>query len=335
MTPVQTSAGPSIPVGPPTDAKPAPPTGQGPRRSWHLRANAIVLLYVALALVTLAFQGSDALPVPRWLAVHLLLLGAATNAIVTWTEHFAVALLRSAAPPRAVAAARLVALNAAIAGVLVGVAADVPVLTMVAATLLGLVVLAHLGALVRISRHALMSRFAGTIAFYVAAGIALTAGIALGTVVSVGHLEHATHEQLHAAHVHANVLGWIGLTVLGTLFTLWPTVLRTRMVDDVMRTAKVCLALVVTGVTLAVVGLATGIRPAAVGGLALYAGGVGVAGLRVTVSIGVATFGARSDDVAEILNEADKALYAAKSAGRNRVLGATPPSSNHKVTDAA
>jgi len=63
--------------------------------------------------------------------------------------------------------------------------------------------------------------------------------------------------------------------------------------------------------------------------------GVGVACLRVTVSIGVATFGARSDDVAEILNEADKALYAAKSAGRNRVLGATPPSNNHKVTDAA
>jgi nitrite reductase (NO-forming) len=277
MTPVQTSAGPSIPVGPPTDAKPAPPTGQGPRRSWHLRANAVVLLYVALALVALAFQGSDALPVPRWLAVHLLLLGAATNAIVTWTEHFAVALLRSAAPPRAVAAARLVALNAAIIGVLVGVAADVPVLTMVAATLLGLVVLAHLGALVRISRHALMSRFAGTIAFYVAAGIALTAGIALGTVVSVGHLDHATHEQLHAAHVHANVLGWIGLTVLGTLFTLWPTVVRTRMVDDVMRTAKVCLVLVVAGVTLTVVGLATDVRAAAVGGLALYAGGVGVA----------------------------------------------------------
>jgi len=63
--------------------------------------------------------------------------------------------------------------------------------------------------------------------------------------------------------------------------------------------------------------------------------GVGVSGLRVTVSIGVATFEARSDDIAEILNEADKALYAAKSAGRNRVLGATPPSNSHKVTDAA
>jgi nitrite reductase (NO-forming) len=276
MTPVQTSAGPSIPVGPPRDAKPAPPTGQGPRRAWHLRANAVVLVYVALALVCLALQGSS-LPMPRWLAVHLLLLGAVTNAIVTWTEHFAVALLRASAPPRPVAAARLVALNVAVAGVLVGVAADLPVLTMGAATLLALVVLAHVSVLVRMSRHALMNRFAGTIGFYVMAGVALVAGIALGTVVSVADLSHPVHEQLHAAHVHANVLGWVGLTVLGTLFTLWPTVLRTRMADDVMRSAKVCLALGAAGVTLTVAGLGTASRPVALAGLALFAAAVAVA----------------------------------------------------------
>jgi nitrite reductase (NO-forming) len=276
MTPVQTSAGPSIPVGPPRDARPAPPTGQGPRRTWHLRANAVVLVYVALAVAALALQGS-ALPVPRWLAVHLLLLGAVTNAIVTWTEHFAVALLRATAPPRRMSAGRLVALNVAIVGVLVGVAADLRLVTMVAATLLAVVVIVHLGALVRISRHALQGRFAGTIAFYVVAGLALAAGIALGTVVSVADLSHPVHEQLHAAHVHANVLGWIGVTVLGTLFTLWPTVLRTRMVDDVMRTARVCLALATAGLTATVVGLATWVRPVALAGLVLYAAGVAVA----------------------------------------------------------
>ncbi len=29
-----------------------------------------------------------------------------------------------------------------------------------------------------------------------------------------------------------NLLGWIGLTVLGTLVTLWPTMLRTQMADN-------------------------------------------------------------------------------------------------------
>jgi hypothetical protein len=32
-----------------------------------------------------------------WLAVHLVLFGAVTNAIVVWSEHFTAALLR--APP--------------------------------------------------------------------------------------------------------------------------------------------------------------------------------------------------------------------------------------------
>ena len=162
MTPVQTSAGPSIPVGPPRDARPAPPTGQGPRRTWHLRANAVVLVYVALAVAALALRGS-ALPGPRGLAVHPRLLGAVPNAIVTWTEHFAVALLRATAPPRRMSAGRLVALNVAIVGVLVGVAADLRLVTMVAATLLAVVVIVHLGALVRISRHALQGRVAGTV----------------------------------------------------------------------------------------------------------------------------------------------------------------------------
>lgn len=276
MSPVKTSAGPSIPVGPPRDAARTPTSGQGPRRTWHLRANAVVLVYVALAVGAVALQGTS-LPMPRWLAVHLLLLGAVTNAIVTWTEHFAVALLRSVPPPRAVAAGRLVALNVAVIGVLVGVAGDVPVLTMTMATLLGLVVLVHLGALVRLSRRALMNRFAGTIAFYVAGGLALAAGIGLGVTVSVAHVDHVLHEDLHAAHVHANVLGWVGLTVLGTLFTLWPTVLRTRMADDVMQTAKLCLALVVPGLAVAVTGLALNSQIAGVGGLALYAIGVVVA----------------------------------------------------------
>ncbi len=47
-----------------------------------------------------------------------------------------------------------------------------------------------------------------------------------------------------------------------------------------------------------------------------------VAGLAITVSAGVASV--RGDDctLSELLREADRALYAAKAAGRNRVLTA-------------
>ncbi|MBC7557902.1 MAG: multicopper oxidase domain-containing protein [Dermatophilaceae bacterium] len=256
---------------------PRPPAGQRPRRSWHLRANAVVLAYVALSILTVVLQGWPALPMPRWLAVHLLLLGAVTNAIVTWTEHFAVALLRARQPSRRAAAGRLAALNLAILGILCGVAHGLATVTLVSATLLAVVVLAHLGSLLRIARHALMGRFAGTVRFYVVAGIALVVGITFGTLLAMSAVSHQWHAPLHAAHVHANVFGWVGLTVLGTLFTLWPTVLRTRMVDHVMLAAQRCLVLTATGLAIVVTGLAMDLRWAAVAGLVVYGAGVGVA----------------------------------------------------------
>jgi len=257
--------------------KSAPPAAQGSRRSWHLRANAVVLAYVALAALTVGLHGWPPMPMPRWLAVHLLLLGAVTNAIVTWTEHFAVALLRARQPSRRAAAGRLAALNLAIVGVLIGVAGDLAMVTVASATLLGAVVLAHLGSLLRIARNALMGRFAGTVRFYVAGGVALVVGITFGALVAVDAVSPRWHEPLHAAHVHANVFGWVGLTVLGTLFTLWPTVLRTRMVDHVMRAATRCLVLTTTGLAIAVAGLATELRWVGIAGLALYGAGVVVA----------------------------------------------------------
>lgn len=253
-----------------------PPPGDGAtRRSWHLRANALVLLYVAAALVTLLAH--DVLPLPRWLAVHLLLLGAATNAIVTWSEHFAIALLHAPAPARSRSAARLAALNLAVVTVLVGFCAGRTAAVLVGAVLLVAVVVAHVVTLVVLSRHALMSRFAGTIRFYLAGGVALVVGVSLGTTMALGDEHGAWHERLHAAHVHANVLGWVALSVLGTLFTLWPTMLRTRIVDDAMTAARRCLWLTVGGLVVTVGGFLAGQRVVAIAGLVVYGAGVVVA----------------------------------------------------------
>jgi diguanylate cyclase (GGDEF)-like protein len=50
----------------------------------------------------------------------------------------------------------------------------------------------------------------------------------------------------------------------------------------------------------------------------------GVGPLRVTISVGVASFGHDATDVAELFGKADAALYAAKHAGRDRVTAAEP-----------
>src|SRR5690606_7035967 len=77
---------------------------------WHLRAGSLVVAWlVALLLVALNHRF---VPASRWLMVHLLLLGAVTNAILIWSAHFAAALLRLPEPAtRRAEGSRLLALN--------------------------------------------------------------------------------------------------------------------------------------------------------------------------------------------------------------------------------
>ena len=242
------------------------------RQAGHTAANAVVVAYLLAAAVRIAVHTPDV--APDWLLVHLLLLGALTNAIVTWSSHFAVALLQQPQLPAAVPLVRLVVLNVAVVGVLVGVSEGWRAVTIGSAALLTLVVLAHLAALVRIGQAGRKKRFAPTVRFYWSAAVALLLGVSAGVTMAVAELPAAWYERVYLAHVHLNLFGWITLTVLGTLFTLWPTALRTRMVTGLERAALVCLLCCSGGLALAVAGLLSWTRPLAIAGLLLYCAGV-------------------------------------------------------------
>ncbi|WP_216721849.1 multicopper oxidase domain-containing protein [Streptomyces mayonensis] len=244
-------------------------------RARHLTAHLLVVAWLLPAIVAAA--GRDELPVARWLAVHLFLLGAATTAVLVWSEHFAVALLHARAPARWGSDARIAGVNAAAAGILAGVWADRPVLTGAACLLLVTAVGAHLVTLVRLGRGALGGRLAPVVGFYRAAAGALIAGAVLGWLLATGVAGPRWYAGLRSAHVHVTLLGWIGLPVLGTLFMLWPTVLGVRMSGPTTRVARRVLALTVTGLLVAVTALVAGWRPGAVAGIAGYAAGVGLA----------------------------------------------------------
>jgi nitrite reductase (NO-forming) len=216
-----------------TTGRPAK-TGRAHR---HLLVAGFVLAYLAAGGVTFAL--GDRVAGGDWLALHLVLLGAATNAIVVWSEHFAAALLRAPPVAERTATARALALNLGIVAVLGGVHTRRPALAAAGACLAGLVVLGHALALaIRIGR-ALPARLSRTVWFYVAAGAALLAGMGLGLWLAGGVVSSAeAYLALRLAHAHLNVLGWIGLTVVGTQFTLWPTVLRTRMVPGLERAVR-------------------------------------------------------------------------------------------------
>ncbi len=253
----------------PPGARPAPPRPRHGRARWHAIANAVVLGWLALTAVAAIAHGG--LPAPRWLALHVFLLGAVTNAIVTWTEHFAVALLRLAEPPARWRAARLIALNAGVVAVLTGASTGPVAVGVAGAGVVVAVVGAHVGSLIVWSRGALAGRFSHVVTWYVWAGAALVTGGTLGALMLSGHVTGAGEERLIAAHVHANLLGWVGLAVLGTLFTLWPTVLRTQVADGVGRVARLSVRMAVPGLAVTVGGLLAGVRWLAALGLLLYA----------------------------------------------------------------
>jgi nitrite reductase (NO-forming) len=252
-------------------------TGRGVRRARrHLLVAGVVLTYLAAGGVTLAL--GDRVAGGGWLALHLVLLGAVTNAIVVWSEHFAAALLRTPPATEGAATARSLALNLGIVAVLTGVHVGRSALAAAGAGLAGVVVLGHGLALATRIGQALPARLAGTVWFYVAAGAALLAGMGLGLWLAGGVAGSVdAYRALRLAHVHLNVLGWVGLAVVGTQFTLWPTVLRTRMVPGLERAIRWSLPPLAAGLAVAAAGLAGQRRVVATAGLATYAAGLAVA----------------------------------------------------------
>lgn len=241
------------------------------RRAGHTAANAAVVGYL-LAAAVLVFADLPG-AAPTWLLVHLLLLGAATNAIVTWTAHFASTLLQQPQLPAVLIGARVVALNLAVVGVLTGVQEGWTALVVAAAVLLAMVLAAHLGLLVQTVHAGRTRRFAPAVRFYWAAAAAVLLGISAGTAMVVG-VPSTWWERTYVVHVQLNLLGWVTLAVLGTQFTLWPTALRTRMVEGTEQTARRCLVATSAGLTAAVTGVLADVRALAVVGLVLYLVGV-------------------------------------------------------------
>ncbi len=243
------------------------------RSDWHLRAGAVVIAWLTAAVVAalLALVTS----VPDWLPVHLLLLGALSNAILIWSSHFSAAVLRL--PDRSSGrheAVRLIAFNAGalvvVAGMLAAQWLAVGVGALVAATAVAWHALVHL----RRMRAALPAPFGSTVRYYVAAGLLLPVGIAIGVLMAPDELTDDRHARLALAHVSINLLGWVGLTLVGTLVTFWPTMLRTQVAAGAERAARRALPVLLTGVVVSAAAALLGAQPVAALGVGCYVVGL-------------------------------------------------------------
>jgi nitrite reductase (NO-forming) len=119
---------------------------------------------------------------------------------------------------------------------------------------------------------------------YEAAVVCVLAGGAIGVALGTGAAGAASYLDLRNAHMVLNVLGWVSLTIAGTLVTLLPTVLRVRMP---VWSGRLTRWLFVAGVALIATGLGLGSTPVAAAGGVLFAGAVG--GLLTMVRRAVST----------------------------------------------
>ena len=245
------------------------------RSAWHIRTSAVVLAWLTAAAIAAAMHRQ--LPAATWLMVHLLLLGGVTTALLVWSWHFSVAVLRAPqSPTRRGEALRITTANIGALGVIAGVLANTPVVTILGAVAVAAAVAAHVGALVIRLRRALPSRFAFTVRAYIAAGLLLIPGIVLGVLMARGTWDATTYSQLLLGHVTINLLGWVGLPILGTLVTLWPTMLHTRLAPDAERQARRALPLLIGGTLVTTAGALTGLDLLAAAGVAGYLLGIGL-----------------------------------------------------------
>ena len=242
----------------------------GSRGFWPLR-DLPVLLWLA-ATVAVAFV-HPFVPAPRWLMIHLLMLGAVSHAILVWSRYFTDALLHSADDDRRGQNRRLVMLNGGVVVVVTGVLAGAWPATLLGATAVAGAVLWHGWTILRQLGAALPSRFGSSVRYYVAAACFLPVGAGLGTALARDPAD-PWHTRLVVAHAAVNLLGWVGLTVVGTLVTLWPTMLRTRIADGAERAAARALPVLVCSVLVAGAGAFAGLRPLAALGIAGYVAGL-------------------------------------------------------------
>ncbi|HTN55439.1 MAG TPA: copper oxidase, partial [Microbacterium sp.] len=247
----------------------APPAPAKNRGFWAMRDIPTV---VWLLLTVIAALAHRSLPMPGWLMLHLLLLGAVTHAILVWSQYFSFALLRSKATDadRRTQSIRLILSNAGAAVVIAGVLTHLWPVTLIGAASLIVAVIWHGVSLIHRARNSMPGRFGRTIRYYIASAALLAVGASLGAWLARGD----GAPNLVLAHAFLNVLGWIGLTVAGTVVTLWPTILRTRADEHAASGAARALPLLAAGVVVAATGAALSQLLIVAVGLAAYLAGL-------------------------------------------------------------
>jgi nitrite reductase (NO-forming) len=272
----------------------------------HLRAVAgTVGVYLVGLLAWLVAGGRW--PGGRWFGVHLFTLGIVTNLVLALSDHFSRTLTHQGGRAWRW---RLPIVNGGVAAILWGIPNGPDWLIAAGATVLVAEVLRSYVVLRRLRKRSLGGRFSWIVRSYERAHGAFVHGAILGALIGTGVLSGSWSFSARVAHLHVNVLGWAGISLLATVVFFGPTILRTRIEPGADSRAAKALPRAATGLTVAVLAL-----------LGTGAGGPEAVALQLVAAAGLLVYGWGVVEVGEPVIMA--ARRAAPSAGRAALVMAT------------
>jgi hypothetical protein len=229
--------------------------------------------FAGLVLVVLVLDGP---PGSRWLAVHLFTLGVLTPLIVAFSHHQTTTLLRAAARPRTGTRAAVVGGAVLVAAGMVdpGTAVSPPLIATGATLTTGGVAVAWWR--LRTHRRAAAddARFAWLVATYERAHLLFVVGAVFGALLGARLVPGAAHVAVRHGHLHAMLVGFAAVTLLGTVALYGPMLLRAQLEPGAEAAARRATAVITGAVTVAVGGLLARAAPGPWGEAARWLAGV-------------------------------------------------------------
>jgi nitrite reductase (NO-forming) len=260
-----------------------------PRRGRVARSHTVTATAFRLSGVFIAWAGVWALmrlvdgTGGWWGPLHLFMAGAVMLAISGATQLFSVTWAAAVPADRRLAGAQRWVVAVGAAAAVIGVTRGIDGLTIAGAVLVGAGLIGLGWILVGIVRRSLLRRFALPGRFYLLAVASGVAGVTLGGIVGVGGAGGA-YLDARTAHMHLNLIGLVGFTIVGTLPTILPTTVRHRMVSG--REATVAYWVCVVAAVLMAAGLIWGPVPVGAGaGLAALGGALILGGIVVRLGV--------------------------------------------------
>lgn len=215
-----------------------------------------------------------------WLPLHMVLLGAVTQAIVGGQLMFSATLGLARGPERQATITQLALLNTGAVLVIAGRLWRSTPSLMIGAVIVTVTIAWVLWTVHLLWRLSANRRFAITGVFYRLAGASLIFGASIGGALGVGAFDDGASYLTHRnVHMIFNVFGWAGMTIVGTAITLLPTILHVRSPQlKVVRPAPWFMA---GGLLVMATGATTSLDLLAGTGMALYVAGLATFALYV------------------------------------------------------